>query len=93
MLERRDDGRGGDKYRTSQTSPSVAVCFFVLSSLITRSWRVADSRGAASWRSRIFWGGWVVNGCLGGFEGLGKYLDVSEHVVFNGCESYRAQYV
>jgi hypothetical protein len=34
--------------RTSQTRPSVAVCFFVLSSLRTRSWIVSDSRGAAS---------------------------------------------
>lgn len=46
--------RGKGRYRTSQTKPSDAVCFFVLSSLITRSCRVADSRGAASWRSRIF---------------------------------------
>lgn len=48
-------GGDGGKYRTSQTKPSEAVCFFVLSSLITRSCRVPDSRGAASWRSRIFW--------------------------------------
>jgi hypothetical protein len=41
-------------YRFNQTRPSVATCFFVLSSLRTRSWRFSESMGAASWRSRIF---------------------------------------
>jgi hypothetical protein len=43
-----------ETYRLSQTRPSVAVCFFSLSSLRTRSWRVSERVGAASWRSRIF---------------------------------------
>jgi len=43
-----------EAYRFSQTRPSVAVCFFSLSSLSTSSWRVPESVGAASWRSRIF---------------------------------------
>lgn len=47
-------GKGGGGYRTSQRRPSVAVCFFVLSSFRTRDWRVSDSEGAASWRSRTF---------------------------------------
>lgn len=33
-------------YRTSQTRPSVAVCFFVASSFLTRSWRFSDAVGA-----------------------------------------------
>lgn len=49
-----EGGVGEGKYRTSQRRPSVAVCFFVLSSLRTRDWRVSDSEGAASWRSRTF---------------------------------------
>jgi len=48
-------GRGG-VYRTSQTSPSVAVCFLDLISLMTRDWMVSDSAGKASCLSRIFWG-------------------------------------
>ena len=53
--EREGKGREGEGgYRTSQRRPSVAVCFFVLSSLRTRDWRVSDSEGAASWRSRTF---------------------------------------
>lgn len=44
--------RGG--YRTSQRRPSVATCFFVLSSFRTRDCSVSDSEGAASWRSRTF---------------------------------------
>ncbi len=47
-------GQGRGVYRTSQRRPSVAVCFFVLSSFRTRDWRVSDSEGAASWRSRTF---------------------------------------
>ena len=35
-------------YRTSQSSPSVAVCFFVFNSLMTRDCNVPDSAGAAS---------------------------------------------
>ena len=47
--------------RTSHRRPSVAVCFFVLSSLRTRDWRVEESPGEASWRSRTFcfFGGWI----------------------------------
>lgn len=41
--------------RTSQRSPSVAVCFFVFSSLRTRDWRVEESAGETSCRSRTFW--------------------------------------
>ena len=44
-------------YRVSQRRPSAAVCFFVLSSLMTRDWRVDDSAGEASWRSRSFYVG------------------------------------
>jgi len=40
--------------RTSQTRPSVAVCFFDFISLITRDWRVSDSAGKASCLSLIF---------------------------------------
>ena len=47
-------GKGWGGYRTSQRRPSVAVCFFVLSSFRTRDWSVSDSEGAASWRSRTF---------------------------------------
>ena len=49
--------RGGARdcaYRTSQTRPSVAVCFFVLSSLRTSCWSDSDSRGAESCLSLIF---------------------------------------
>lgn len=42
-------------YRTSHRRPSVAVCFFVLSSLRQRSWRFSDSAGEVSWRSRTFY--------------------------------------
>jgi len=54
------DGRMGGEgerglYRTSHTRPSVAVCLPVLSSLMTSSWRVSDSSGAASCLSLIFW--------------------------------------
>jgi len=42
-------------YRFSHTRPSVAVCFFSLSSLSTSSWSVSERAGAASCRSRIFW--------------------------------------
>jgi hypothetical protein len=41
-------------YRTSQTIPSVAVCFFSFNSFNTKFCMVSDSVGAASWRSRIF---------------------------------------
>lgn len=44
----------GNAYRTSQTKPSVATCFFVASSAMTSSWRVAESAGEASCLSRIF---------------------------------------
>ena len=40
--------------RMSQSRPSAATCFLVLSSLMTRDWRFSDSAGAASWRSRTF---------------------------------------
>ena len=51
------DGRGEEEYRVSHKRPSVAVCFFVLSSFTQRDWMVSESRGAASWRSRSFcWG-------------------------------------
>jgi hypothetical protein len=46
------DGQG--MYRVSHRRPSVAVCFFSLSSLRQSSWRVSESAGAASCRSRIF---------------------------------------
>lgn len=49
----RNDGRH-ETYRTSQSKPSAAVCFLVLSSLTTRAWRFSDSEGVASWRSRTF---------------------------------------
>lgn len=49
----RNNGRH-ETYRTSQSKPSVAVCFLVLSSLTTRAWRFSDSEGVASWRSRTF---------------------------------------
>ena len=60
-----EGGRGG--YPTSQSKPSVAVCFFVFSSCITRDWSVSDSAGEASWRSRTFCSGvsrvgWVDGG-------------------------------
>lgn len=42
-------------YRFSHIRPSVAVCFFALSSLRTRSWRVSDSRGDSSCRLLIFY--------------------------------------
>jgi len=41
-------------YLTSQTRPSVATCFPVLSSLRTRSWRFSDSNGAANRLSFTF---------------------------------------
>lgn len=41
--------------RTSHTSPSVAVCFLVLSSLMTSDWMVSDSLGASAWRARSFY--------------------------------------
>jgi len=41
-------------YLTNQTSPSVAVCFFVFNSLTTNSCNVSPSAGAANWRSLIF---------------------------------------
>lgn len=44
----------GEAYRVNHRRPSVATCFFSLSSLMTRSWRVSERVGAASWRSRIF---------------------------------------
>lgn len=43
--------------RFSHRRPSVAVCLFSFNSLRTRSWRLSDLRGAASWRSRIFYAG------------------------------------
>jgi hypothetical protein len=46
------EGKG--MYRVSHRRPSVAVCFFSLSSLRQSSWRVSESAGAASCRSRIF---------------------------------------
>ncbi len=49
-------GEEREMYRTSQTRPSVAVCFLVFNSLRTSSWRVAESAGAASCLSLSFWG-------------------------------------
>lgn len=45
---------GGEGYRFSHTRPSVAVCFFSLSSFRTSSCSVPESVGAASCRSLIF---------------------------------------
>lgn len=48
-------GEGGRMtYRVSHRRPSVAVCFFALSSFRQRDWIVVESRGEASWRSRSF---------------------------------------
>jgi len=41
-------------YRFSHTRPSVAVCFFSLSSFRASSWSDSDWAGAASCLSRIF---------------------------------------
>ncbi len=79
------EGEGGGMYRLSQTRPSVAVCFFSFSSLRTRSWRVSESVGAASWRSRIFWGGEFGDVCAVGRAAM--YLDVAGHVVLDWLES------
>lgn len=83
-------------YRTSHRSPSVAVCFLVLSSLRTRDWRDWESVGEASWRSRTFWGGVSWRGGRGGFgRGGGGIvdLDVAEHVVLDGREGHGAELV
>ena len=79
----------GETYRLSQTRPSVAVCFFSLSSLRTRSWRVSESVGAASWRSRIFWRGSTVLCCCVVYAD--SYLDVAGHVALDWLESCGAQ--
>lgn len=44
----------GESYLVSHSSPSLAVCFFVANSFLTRSCSVSLWRGAASCRSRIF---------------------------------------
>lgn len=51
----KDKDKGKANYRMSHNRPSVAVCFFVLSSFRQRSWMFSDSAGAASWRSRSFY--------------------------------------
>jgi hypothetical protein len=70
-------------YRFSHKRPSVAVCFFSLSSFRTRSWRVSERAGAASCRSRIFY-------ILLAYQRF-SYLDVANHVVLDRLESRRAQ--
>ena len=61
-MERGREEWSGGANRTSQSRPSDAVCFFVLSSLTTRDWRDSDWAGEESWRSRIF--------CAGGKSSL-----------------------
>lgn len=89
-----NEGRGFTD-RTSHRRPSVAVCFFVLSSLRTRDWRVSDSAGAASWRSRTFL---LSNQSVNQSEkfsldfrrvrGAERDLDVANHVVLDRREGH-----
>jgi len=78
----------GRTYRVSQRRPSVAVCFFSLSSLITRSCSVSESAGAASCRSRIFY-----NVLVPSFPHnvSSTCLDVANHIVLDRLESCRAK--
>lgn len=114
----RPGGRRGDKrehcwgkgvfggcYRTSHKRPSEAVCFFVASSFRTRDWRVDESAGEASWRSRTF----CVQGVggkrlcspkeIGGAQaasekewtsGMEAYFYISNHIVLHRRECHRA---
>jgi hypothetical protein len=61
---------------------------------------VSDSRGAASWRSRIFWSftilvsSWVPPPALTHLtQGIGTYLDVALHITLDRLESGTAQYI
>jgi hypothetical protein len=77
------DGKG--MYRVSHRRPSVAVCFFSLSSLRQSSWRVSESAGAASCRSRIFCI-LLAMSCRIRSSRVGMYLDVANHVVLDRLE-------
>jgi hypothetical protein len=65
-------------YRLSHSSPSAAVCFLVLSSFRQRSCRVSVSSGAASCRSRIFFG--VSAACWYEIHRVLSNLDIANHV-------------
>jgi hypothetical protein len=77
-------------YRFSHKRPSVAVCFFSLSSFRTRSWRVSERAGAASCRSRIFYILLAFHSLTFSYQRF-SYLDVANHVVLDRLESRRAQ--
>jgi len=90
--------RKGKVYLVSHTRPSDATCFFVLSSLATRSCSVSDSMGDANCRSLIFY---ITITRLSAFtrrpyhqchlHALPAYLDVPTHITLYRIERHTAQ--